>query len=448
MRHTPLIILLLAGCASGQLRPNSYEAASLSERTLFKKVFLPLPPNTQFTISQGAFGAESHGEAGNQYSWDFDVPYGTAVVAVQSGKVIDVWEPNQGGDCDSKLLDFAHNIKIQHSDGTIAQYVHVQSRVKVGDSIRQGKVIAVTAKNGWICQPQLHFSVYESKDHLYPSKNRKTLPLFFEGVPDGIAKAGHNGVVPLLYEEVSFPSGNLTLGGTVYRPPGPGPFPTVLYNHGSAPSFLNDQAAESIAPYFLEKGWAFFMPYRRGQGSSQKSGPYIGDEIDKAKSKGLNFAASKMLKLLTTDHLADQMAALRWLKKQSYVDQSRIAVAGNSFGGIQSVLGAARGSYCAASGASGGAESWDSSSELQLLMKNSVRNSKCPIFFFQAENDYNLTPTKVLSVEMNAAGKRAESKIYPKYGDSPQSGHSFAYRGVDIWFPDVFAFFERECPAL
>jgi murein DD-endopeptidase MepM/ murein hydrolase activator NlpD len=199
MRHLVFITLLFAGCASSQLRSNSYENASLAERNLYKRVFLPLPPKTQFTVSQGAFGSRSHHEGGNQYSWDFDVPYGTQVVAVQSGKVIEAWEPKQGGGCDSKFIDLAHNIKIQHADGTVAQYVHVESKVKVGDAIRLGEVIAVTAKNGWICQPQLHFGVYESKGHLYPSKNRKTLPLFFEGMPDGIAKTGYIGVVPLLY---------------------------------------------------------------------------------------------------------------------------------------------------------------------------------------------------------------------------------------------------------
>ena len=35
---------------------------------------------------------------------------------------------------------------------------------------------------------------------------------------------------------VSFPSGSVTLGGSVYKPQGEGPFPAVVYNHGSAPA--------------------------------------------------------------------------------------------------------------------------------------------------------------------------------------------------------------------
>ena len=45
---------------------------------------------------------------------------------------------------------------------------------------------------------------------------------------------------PLLAAEdvVTFPSGKITLRGVIYRPEGAGPFPAVLYNHGSAPGIL------------------------------------------------------------------------------------------------------------------------------------------------------------------------------------------------------------------
>jgi dipeptidyl aminopeptidase/acylaminoacyl peptidase len=46
-----------------------------------------------------------------------------------------------------------------------------------------------------------------------------------------------------------------------------------------------------------------------------------------------------MVRLLGTDHLNDQLAALAWLRMQSFVDPDRVAVAGNSFGGIEVVLG-------------------------------------------------------------------------------------------------------------
>ena len=54
-----------------------------------------------------------------------------------------------------------------------------------------------------------------------------------------------------------------------------------------------------------------------------------------------------MVRLLSTDHLQDQLAALAWLKKQSFVQRNRIATMGNSFGGIEVVLGMAHADYCA-----------------------------------------------------------------------------------------------------
>jgi carboxymethylenebutenolidase len=163
------------------------------------------------------------------------------------------------------------------------------------------------------------------------------------------------------------------------------------------------------------------------------------------KTGGLAAAAATMIRLLRTDHLNDQLAALAWLKAQDFVAPERIAVAGNSLGGVESVLGAERASYCAVVDVSGGAESWTLSPELQDLMTQAVRNSRAPILFFQAANDYDLSPSRELSAAMKDAGKAYEVKIYPAYGASAQEGHSFAYRGSAVWADDVFGFLEKHC---
>ena len=101
-----------------------------------------------------------------------------------------------------------------------------------------------------------------------------------------------------------------------------------------------------------------------------------------------------MVRLLDTEHLSDQLEAADWLQRQGFVESHRIATAGNSFGGIEAVLGAERFSYCAAIDASGGAESWATAPQLRVRMVRAVRNSKVPILFFQAENDYDLSPAE------------------------------------------------------
>jgi dipeptidyl aminopeptidase/acylaminoacyl peptidase len=245
---------------------------------------------------------------------------------------------------------------------------------------------------------------------------------------------------------VTFSNGNLTLHGVIYKPEGRGPFRAVLYNHGSAPGMLSQQAFDQLGPLFAKEGWVFFAPWRRGQGLSADAGPYIEDEIRAAwKQNGVNAAANTMLRLLETDHLKDQLAGLEWLRKQKFVRSDQIAVMGNSFGGIETVLGAEKAPYCAAVDASGGAESWALAPQLQAAMIRAVSNSKSPIFFFQAENDYDLRPSKILAEAMRQHGKTAEVKIYPAFGKGAREGHSFAYLGSSTWANDVFDFLNRYC---
>lgn len=247
-------------------------------------------------------------------------------------------------------------------------------------------------------------------------------------------------------DDVTFPSGSIILHGVVYRPKGKGPFPAVVYNHGSAEGMISKTGFDALGPVFASHGWVFFGPYRRGQGLSASAGPYIGDQIAAAEKRGgMSAAAETMVRLLQTDHLNDQLAALAWLRKQSFVEASRIAVAGTSFGGIETVLGAERGTYCAAVDSAGGAQSWAQAPALQALMTASVRNARVPIFFFQAENDFDLSPSKVLSTAMKEAGKPYELKIYPAYGSTRQDGHSFGYFGAAAWADDVFRFLEQHC---
>src|SRR5712692_5928196 len=116
---------------------------------------------------------------------------------------------------------------------------------------------------------------------------------------------------------VAFPSGELTLHGVLYKPEGTGPFPAVVYNHGSAPGMVSKQAFDALGPVFASHGWVFFGPYRRGQGLSASAGPYIGDQIAAAeKSGGITAGAAVLVRVLETDHLNDQLAALAWLRKQ------------------------------------------------------------------------------------------------------------------------------------
>lgn len=233
--------------------------------------------------------------------------------------------------------------------------------------------------------------------------------------------------------EIAFPSGDLQLRGFIWKPEGAGPFPALLWNHGSEklPGWLPE-----VAPSFVRRGWVFFIPHRRGQGRSP--GPYISDQLQAVPA---GEARSRLLVQLHEVQLGDQLAALAFLKTQPFVDGNRLAVAGCSFGGIQTVLAAERAAgYKAAVDFAGGAQSWEGSPDLQRRMIAAVRSAVAPIFFIQAENDFDLRPSQVLSQEMQRAGKPHQVKIYPAFGASRQDGHEFCVRGADRWGDDVFAF--------
>jgi dienelactone hydrolase len=260
------------------------------------------------------------------------------------------------------------------------------------------------------------------------------------------AHAARSGPVTVAGEVVTFPSGARTLHGVVHRPAGTRPFPALLYNHGSAPGMEPAEAANALGPVFAAHGWLFFMPFRHGQALSADAGPYIMDEIHAAGARdGQAAAAATMVRLLSTDHLDDQLAALAWLRASGLAQPNRIAVAGNSFGGIETVLGAERGGYCAAIDSAGAAATWAKAADLRALMTRAVQNARAPIFFFQAENDHDLTPSRVLSAAMRDAGKPFELKIYPRYGSSADEGHALGYFGADVWSADVFRFLDAHC---
>ena len=73
-------------------------------------------------------------------------------------------------------------------------------------------------------------------------------------------------------------SGGLTLRALLWRPRGSGPFPAVMFNHGSytnRDSLEPDQSA--LGPVFAGHGYVFLFLFRRGVGLSADQGTADGD---------------------------------------------------------------------------------------------------------------------------------------------------------------------------
>jgi len=255
--------------------------------------------------------------------------------------------------------------------------------------------------------------------------------------------------LPSIPEVVEFPSGQLHLKGFLWKPAGRGPFPAVLFNHGSGGENANltagmqiTESAEILAPFFTRRGYAFFYPFRRGYGPSAKQAPFMQDVLQREElSKGRDARQHLQFLLLTTEQLDDVTAALAFLRTLTDVDPQRIAIAGNSFGGQLTLLAAERDkrvlavvTFAAAAG------SWDRSPELRERLLAAIRKTDAAIMLTQAENDFGTSAGRALSAELERLHKPHVLKIYPQVGLSPEDGHNLLYEDIPAWEVDVFAF--------
>lgn len=246
-------------------------------------------------------------------------------------------------------------------------------------------------------------------------------------------------------------SGALHLKAYFWKPGGPGPFPAVLFNHGSGAADAQHtagqtmaDAAANLAPLFLKHGYAFFYLCRRGQGLSADQAPFMQDLLQGEESaNGKEARQHLQYKLVTTDHLDDALAGLLFLKTALGIDPKRIAIVGHSFGGVITLLSGERDAAIRAEVTFGaGANSWKVSEELRQRVFAAVGKSSAPIMLIHAANDYDTAPGSAIAAELDRLHKPHLLKIYPPLGKSSDDGHNLLYLATPEWEPDVFQFLD------
>ena len=245
-------------------------------------------------------------------------------------------------------------------------------------------------------------------------------------------------------QDVSIQAGPYLLHGCFWTPDGPGPYPVMIFNHGSEKN-PEPCGPSDLADFYRRHGFAFFTVQRHGQGAS--SGPYIMDLQRRAyaeRAPGGSGARSQAVALQDL-YNKDVEAAVVWLKGQAWADPQRIAMTGISFGGVQTLLTAQKGLGIRAFVAfAPGAQSW--TLVLADRLKQAVRQADAPILIVQARNDYSLAPSRVLGPELAEKGAANAVKLYPPFGQTPQDGHwtfGASRDGAAVWGPDVEAFLDR-----
>ncbi len=240
--------------------------------------------------------------------------------------------------------------------------------------------------------------------------------------------------------EVAFRSGDHTLKGYLFLPPGPGPFPCMISNHGSgiAQGTL-DVSRPGSAALLMSWGIAAFLPHRHGYGNSP--GPAWRSEVT-AEPGTPDYDAQLAARLERESD--DVLAALDCVRGLDRIRPDHIGVMGSSFGGVNTLLAAAKTDRfrCAVEFA-GAAMNWEIAPMLREKMLDAARKAAPPIFFIQAANDYSVAPTPALAQARKAAGKPVQSAIYPAFGVNAQEGHVLEKCGFALWGDDVRGFLER-----
>jgi carboxymethylenebutenolidase len=253
-------------------------------------------------------------------------------------------------------------------------------------------------------------------------------------------------------EIVEFPSGKLHLKAFLWRPSGQGPFPAILFSHGSGgPDALHTsgmtltEAAEKLGPVFVKHGYVFLFPCRRGQGLSVDQGKFMQDMLKQEETaKGPEARQRLQLALMTGPQQDDTLAALSFLKTLPRVDPRRIGLVGHSFGGQLTLLAAERDQNLRAAVTFGAAaNSWAKSPELRNRLLTAVDSLTFPLMLIHAANDYDTTPGRELAAELQRRHKTHVLKIYPAVGKTSDDGHNLVYNAISQWEPDVFSFLDK-----
>jgi murein DD-endopeptidase MepM/ murein hydrolase activator NlpD len=139
---------------------------------------IPYREGEQYPIGQAYGGKFSHYMKGKTHAIDFTMDEGTPICAARGGVVIFVKDDSNKSGKTIKYQDYGNYITIYHEDGTLANYFHIKkggSKVKVGEKVNDGQVIAMSGNTGWSSGPHLHFQVYSFDEEM----EMKSIPTKF-----------------------------------------------------------------------------------------------------------------------------------------------------------------------------------------------------------------------------------------------------------------------------
>lgn len=190
-------VLFVTGCASmdggsvpgvdtGSAAQSGGGKADSANRPLIQSDWrLPWSCGERYYVSQGNDGDLCTATNGDHiliqdYAWDFALPRHTPVLAARDGVVtlaLNIQQPGDScydgcrydfnspefADCCKTCLLQANRVNVQHSDGTVSTYWHLdQALVQVGQKVKVGDLVGYSGTSGCSTGPHLHFQVMGS----------------------------------------------------------------------------------------------------------------------------------------------------------------------------------------------------------------------------------------------------------------------------------------------
>jgi murein DD-endopeptidase MepM/ murein hydrolase activator NlpD len=149
---------------------------------------LPYEPGATFQVGQAYLEFPTHE---NDYAIDWAMPEETPLHAARAGAVVEVVDSFSKSGLTDDLKQKGNFIRIQHDDNSRALYYHIAqngAKVKVGQKVEEGQLIALSGNTGYSATPHLHFMVDRLENGKYVS-----VPVLFKSGADEPFDIVHGG---------------------------------------------------------------------------------------------------------------------------------------------------------------------------------------------------------------------------------------------------------------
>jgi dienelactone hydrolase len=227
---------------------------------------------------------------------------------------------------------------------------------------------------------------------------------------------------------------------TVFRPPGDGPFPMVLMNHGTTRNALERiyfplLEFNAAAEWFAVRKYVVVAPQRPGHGDT--GGPFY-EEVAPCDDPQFRDAGMAVAEADTV--------ALGFMTAQPFIEGGDIIVVGQSAGGFGSLALASQNppGVRAMINFAGGRTCKENPRAPELLVQTAAefcRTARIPMLWIYTQNDLYFPPetSKPMFEACRAAGADVEYHLLPPFEDN---GHFFidAPKTVPIWAPIITKF--------